>query len=37
LRTFSKHRAGDNPLAKPGEVDLTAHVDFSALAEAARR
>jgi len=37
LRTFSKHRAGDDPLARPGEVDLTAHVDFSALAEAAQK
>lgn len=36
LRTFSKHRAGEDPLARPGEVDLTAHVDFSALAEAAQ-
>jgi SAM-dependent MidA family methyltransferase len=36
LRTFTKHRAGDNPLADPGSMDLTAHVDFTALAEAAR-
>ncbi len=35
LRTFSKHRAAENPLATPGEIDITAHVDFSALAEAA--
>ena len=35
LRTFSKHRAGDNPLAEPGEADITAHVDFTAVAEAA--
>ncbi len=35
LRTFSKHRAGENPLATPGEIDITAHVDFTAVAEAA--
>lgn len=35
LRTFSKHRAADNPLATPGEIDITAHVDFTAVAEAA--
>jgi SAM-dependent MidA family methyltransferase len=35
LRTFSKHRAGDDPLANPGEADITAHVDFTAVAEAA--
>jgi SAM-dependent MidA family methyltransferase len=35
LRTFSKHRAADNPLLCPGEIDITAHVDFTAVAEAA--
>ena len=35
LRTFSKHRAGEDPLATPGEVDITAHVDFTAVAESA--
>jgi SAM-dependent MidA family methyltransferase len=35
FRTFSKHRPGENPLAQPGEADLTAHVDFTAVAEAA--
>jgi SAM-dependent MidA family methyltransferase len=35
LRTFSKHRAAENPLETPGEIDITAHVDFTALAEAA--
>ena len=34
LRTFSKHRAAEDPLASPGEIDITAHVDFSALEEA---
>lgn len=35
LRTFSNHRAGDDPLVTPGEIDITAHVDFTAFAEAA--
>ncbi len=35
LRTFSKHRAAENPFASPGEIDITAHVDFTAVAEAA--
>ena len=35
LRTFSHHRAGDDPLANPGEKDITAHVDFTAVAQAA--
>ena len=35
LRTFSKHRAGENPLLRPGGADITAHVDFTAVAEAA--
>jgi SAM-dependent MidA family methyltransferase len=35
LRTFSKHRAAENPLATPGEIDITAHVDFTTVAEAA--
>jgi SAM-dependent MidA family methyltransferase len=35
LRTFSKHRAAENPLTTPGEIDITAHVDFTAVAEAA--
>lgn len=33
LRTFSKHRAGEDPLDSPGERDITAHVDFTAVAE----
>ncbi|RPJ34761.1 MAG: hypothetical protein EHM17_05370 [Verrucomicrobiaceae bacterium] len=36
LRTFSKHRAGEDPLERPGEADITAHVDFTAVAEAAQ-
>jgi SAM-dependent MidA family methyltransferase len=35
LRTFSNHRAAENPFANPGEIDITAHVDFTAVAEAA--
>ena len=35
LRTFSRHRAADNPLLTPGEIDITAHVDFTAVAEVA--
>lgn len=35
LRTFSNHRAGDDPLLNPGARDITAHVDFTAMAEAA--
>lgn len=35
LRTFSKHRAAEDPLATPGGIDITAHVDFTAVAEAA--
>lgn len=37
LRTFSHHRAGDDPLANPGERDITAHVDFTAVAQAAMK
>jgi len=33
LRTFSRHVAGEDPLASPGEADITAHVDFTAVAE----
>lgn len=35
LRTFSGHRAAENPLTTPGEIDITAHVDFTAVADAA--
>ncbi len=35
LRTFANHRAGSDPLITPGDLDITAHVDFTALAEAA--
>lgn len=36
LQAVLKH-AYDDPLAHPGEADLTAHVDFAALAKAARQ
>jgi SAM-dependent MidA family methyltransferase len=34
LRTFSRHRAAEDPLETPGEIDITAHVDFTTLGEA---
>lgn len=37
LRTYHQHRAGEDPFAHPGEQDLTAHVDFTRVEEAARR
>ncbi|MBC7979319.1 MAG: SAM-dependent methyltransferase [Armatimonadetes bacterium] len=37
LRTYSNHQAGENPLLRPGEADITAHVDFTDLAMAARK
>ena len=36
LMCHTRHRAHGDPFLKPGEQDLTAHVDFSALACAAR-
>ncbi|MFT3989952.1 MAG: SAM-dependent methyltransferase [Luteolibacter sp.] len=33
LRTFSRHRADSDPLDSPGEIDITAHVDFTDIAE----
>ncbi len=35
LRTFARHRAAADPLLDPGTLDITAHVDFTAVAEAA--
>lgn len=37
LVTYRRGRLGVAPLADPGECDITAHVDFSALELAARR
>ncbi len=36
LMCHYRHRAHADPFARPGEEDISAHVDFSALAEAAR-
>jgi SAM-dependent MidA family methyltransferase len=35
LMTYRKHSAGDNPYQNPGQQDITAHVNFTALREAA--
>lgn len=35
LRTFSNHRAAEDPLLEPGASDITAHIDFTDVAEAA--
>lgn len=37
LRTFANHQAAEDPLSDPGAADITAHVDFTAVAEAAQR
>ena len=37
LSCYSRHRRSDNPLERPGEIDITAHVDFTSLAEAASK
>jgi len=37
LSAYASHRREPNPLARPGEVDLTAHVDFTGLAAAGER
>jgi len=33
---YRNHRRDDNPLERPGQKDITAHVDFTAMEEAAR-
>ncbi len=33
LSAYAGHRREPDPLARPGEIDLTAHVDFTSLAE----
>ena len=35
LRCYYRHKTEDDPLKRPGLQDITAHVDFTALAEAA--
>jgi SAM-dependent MidA family methyltransferase len=37
LSCYSRHRRTYNPLERPGEIDITAHVDFTSLAEAAEQ
>jgi SAM-dependent MidA family methyltransferase len=37
LMTFYRQTAGADPLLRPGRQDITAHVDFSALARAGER
>ena len=37
LSCYSRHRRTYNPLERPGEIDITAHVDFTSLAEAAEK
>jgi SAM-dependent MidA family methyltransferase len=36
LSAYAAHRREPDPLQHPGEIDLTAHVDFTTLAEAAK-
>ena len=35
LSAYAQHRREPDPLARPGEIDLTAHVEFDSLIEAA--
>ncbi len=37
LACYSRHRLNDRPLEHPGEQDITAHVNFSALIDAGRQ
>lgn len=37
LLCYSQHSINDEPLARPGQQDITAHVNFSALIEEGRR
>jgi len=37
LRTYSKHKAAEDPLLDIGEIDITAHVDFTDLANEAMK
>jgi SAM-dependent MidA family methyltransferase len=37
LACYSRHHINDQPLARPGEQDITAHVNFSALIDEGRR
>jgi SAM-dependent MidA family methyltransferase len=33
LRAYAGHQVSDDPLARPGEIDLTTHVEFTSLME----
>jgi SAM-dependent MidA family methyltransferase len=35
LSAYANHRREPDPFARPGEIDLTAHVDFTSLIESA--
>jgi SAM-dependent MidA family methyltransferase len=37
LACYSRHRRTYDPLERPGEIDITTHVDFTSLAEAAAK
>jgi SAM-dependent MidA family methyltransferase len=37
LQSYANHRAAASPLLDPGETDITAHVDWTSLAERAER
>ncbi len=37
LSAYSSHQREPDPLARPGEIDLTAHVEFTSLVEHAER
>ena len=36
LRTYGRHQADEDPLINLGQIDITAHVDFTALEEDAQ-
>lgn len=36
LAVYARHQMGERPLARPGQQDLTAHANFTALIEAGR-
>ncbi len=35
LQTYHRHQKSENPLERPGEIDITSHVDFTRLTTAA--
>ena len=36
LQTYHQHKKSDDPLIAPGEIDITAHIDFTRLTTAAQ-